>query len=58
MKLDKKTFELIEHGDIKKIAEFTKISKPTISMAINKKEGSRLTISAIKRYYEYLKTIK
>lgn len=58
MKLDKKTFELIEHGDITKIAGFSNISKPTISMAIKKKEGSRLTIASIKSYYEHLKLQK
>lgn len=55
MKIDKKIHNLIEHGDIKKISEFSGISKPTIGLAFKKKEGSRTTVSAIKKYYELLK---
>lgn len=52
MKLDKKTKDKMEHGDIKAIAEKMKISTTTISNAKNNGRGSRKTIEAIKEFYK------
>lgn len=51
MKLDKKTKDKYEHGDIKKIHEETKISAPTVGNAIRTGRGSRKTIIAITEFY-------
>lgn len=52
MKLEKKIKEKREHGDIKAIAEFTKLSTTTISNALNSGKGSRKTILLITSFYK------
>ncbi len=54
MKLDKKTKDKMEHGDIKAIAEKMKISTTTISNAKKNGRGSRKTVEAIIEFYKQL----
>lgn len=58
MKLEKKTKEKMEHGDIKAIAEKMKISTTTISNAKKNGRGSRKTIEAINEFYKNIYTLK
>lgn len=52
MKLDKKTKEKVEHGDIKAISEKMGISTTTISNALKNGRGTRKTILAINEFYK------
>ena len=54
MKLNPKTKQKREHGDVKAIHEATKLSTTTISNALNSGKGSRKTILLIEKFYQEL----
>ena len=56
--LKQKTKNKIEHGDIKKTADHSKITTNTIGEAIRTGGGSRKTVQAIEDYFEHIETLR
>ena len=54
MKLSKKALSNKTHGDIEAIKTKTKLSRPTISMALKNGYGSIKVISLINEFYNQL----
>jgi hypothetical protein len=58
MKIPQKIMKKKERGDIMAIVKFSKLSRPTVTKAMNSGTGSRKTVTAILAYYESLKLAK